>query len=373
MSSLSTDAPRRALFIALLASLLAVFLLIRPLAIALFMAGVLGVALWPAHQRLSRALGGRQNLSAALLIVLLLVLVITPLVALAIFLVRQSLEAAEFISRTVAESGLEGLLEELPNALQGPARRVLGRFDSGAAADVGARVQEQLTGLAGAAATALAAIVSATGAVAFQWVMMLIALFFFVTNKEDLLEWLDDASPLGRDQTHELFHEFRLVTGAVLRSTILTALVQAIAAVIGYYIVALPSPVFFGAVTFVVALIPAIGAASVCVLAAGLLLLAGHPISALFLAIWGVLVVGLVDNLVKPWLIKGDVQMHGAVVFFALIGGLASFGAIGLLLGPLAIALFISLLRIYRRDYGSEPTPRPSAPGQSEVEPGKTS
>lgn len=354
MSSSPPGSARRALFITLLASLLAVLLLLRPLAVALFMAGVLGVALWPAHQRLCRILRGKPKTAAAVLILGLLLLGITPLVALSVFVIRQGLEAAQFISTTVSESGVEGLVERLPQALRSPALSALGRLEDGAAADLGARLQDQLSGLAGSAAGALATIVSATGSVIFQWVMMLIALFFFVTNKAELLEWLDDASPLGRGQTHELFHEFRLVTGAVLRSTILTALVQALAALIGYYIVSLPSPVFFGAVTFVVALIPAIGGAAVCVLAAGLLFLAGHPVSALFLALWGIVVVGLVDNLVKPWLIKGDVEMHGAVVFFSLIGGLASAGAIGLLLGPLAVALFVALLRIYRRDYGSD-------------------
>jgi predicted PurR-regulated permease PerM len=70
-----------------------------------------------------------------------------------------------------------------------------------------------------------------------------------------------------------------------------------------------------------------------------------------FLAAWGIVVVGLVDNVAKPFLIKGDVEMHGAVVFFALIGGIAAFGMVGLLLGPLAVAMLLALLRMYRRDY----------------------
>jgi predicted PurR-regulated permease PerM len=72
---------------------------------------------------------------------------------------------------------------------------------------------------------------------------------------------------------------------------------------------------------------------------------------ALFLAIWGVVVVGLVDNVVKPWLIRGGVEMAGAVVFFSLIGGIGAFGMIGLLIGPLAVALFLTLVRMYKRDY----------------------
>jgi hypothetical protein len=119
-----------------------------------------------------------------------------------------------------------------------------------------------------------------------------------------------------------------------------------------------PYPFFFFAVTFVVAFIPAAGAASVCLAAAGLRLLSGHPWMALFLAIYAIVVVGLVDNVVKPLLMKGGIQMHGAVVFFALLGGLAAFGAMGLLIGPLAVALFLAMVRIYKRDYSEDPRQR---------------
>ena len=95
----------------------------------------------------------------------------------------------------------------------------------------------------------------------------------------------------------------------------------------------------------------AIGAAGVCLFAALILLATGHPYMSLFLAIWGVAVVGLIDNVVKPLLIKGELEMGGAVVFFALIGGIGAFGMVGLLIGPLAVATFLTLLRMYRRDY----------------------
>jgi predicted PurR-regulated permease PerM len=112
-----------------------------------------------------------------------------------------------------------------------------------------------------------------------------------------------------------------------------------------------------------VAFIPAIGAASVCLLAAALLLVTGHPYMALFLALWGILIVGLVDNVVKPLLIKGGMELHGAVVFFSLIGGLAAFGAIGLLVGPLVVSLFLALVRLYHRDFSPGDARTPSVPG----------
>lgn len=180
--------------------------------------------------------------------------------------------------------------------------------------------------------------------------MMLIALFFLLVGGDALLSWVDSVSPLRRGQTRELLVEFKKVSSAVIVSTLITAGVQAAAALTGYLIAGMPHPIFFGVVTFFVGMIPAIGAASVCLFAALVLLVTGHPYMALFLAIWGVAIVGLVDNVVKPYLIKGDVEMEGVVVFFSLIGGIAAFGMAGLLIGPLAVALFLALLRIYKRD-----------------------
>jgi len=182
-------------------------------------------------------------------------------------------------------------------------------------------------------------------------VMMLIALFFLLAEGDRLVDWIDSVSPLRRGQTRELMAEFKKVSYAVMVSTLITAGVQAAVALVGYLIASVPHPIFFGAVTFFVAMIPAVGATSVVLVAALVLLVTGHPYMAIFLAVWGVLVVGLVDNIVKPYLIKGDVEMSGAVVFFALVGGIGAFGMVGLLIGPLAVALFLAILRIYRRDY----------------------
>ena len=107
----------------------------------------------------------------------------------------------------------------------------------------------------------------------------------------------------------------------------------------------------------------------VCLAAAGLLFLTGHPYMAIFLALWGLFVVGLVDNVVKPLLIRRGMELHGAVVFFSLIGGLATFGAIGLLVGPLVVSFFLALVRMYHRDFSPRDSRVPHVPGHSEKAP----
>jgi predicted PurR-regulated permease PerM len=152
------------------------------------------------------------------------------------------------------------------------------------------------------------------------------------------------------------------VSVSVMVSTCATSGVQARAALVGYLIAGVPYPAFFAVATFFIAFIPAIGAAGVCLFASVLLLALGKTWMALFLAIWGVVVVGLVDNLLKPILAKRGMQMHGAVVFFSLLGGLAMFGTVGLLIGPLIVAFFLALFRLRQRALGRAKPPAADVP-----------
>jgi predicted PurR-regulated permease PerM len=327
-----------------------VALVVRPLGAALFMAAVLAGVLYPLHRRLTRKLRGRARLSAGLLVAGVAVLLAGPIVWISAFVVKEASEGVKYVRDTVSSEGMEGLIKRMPAPLQRVAQEIRERLPEGEAA-ITKSVEKQVTTRGGKAVSAVGAAVMGAGSLLFQVVMSLIALFFLIIQGADLVAWLDDTLPLRRGQTLELLAEFKKTSYSVLMSSVITAAVQAAAALIGYFIARVPHPVFFGAVTFFVAFIPAVGAASVCLAAAALLLVTGHPYYALFLAIWGLVIVGLVDNIVKPLLIKGGMEMHGAVVFFALIGGLSAFGTMGLLLGPLVISLFLALLRMYRRDF----------------------
>ena len=343
---LRDQAARRFLFVLLLASLALVGYVAWPLATALLLAAVLAVVLAPLQLRLKRALRGRDGIAAGLLVLAVLFLVVGPLLGLAAFLVKETADGVRFILETVRSDGVAGLIAELPAPFQGFATRLLERLG-----DLGQFAQKHLTEQGPRAASALAAALAATGSLVFDLAMMLIALYFLLVSGKDFTAWLDGVAPLAPGQTRELLAEFRKVSYAVIVATVATAAVQAAVAFAGYLIARVPHPVFFATITFFVALIPAIGAAGVCLFAALILLATGHPYMSLFLAVWGVAVVGLIDNVVKPFLIKGELEMGGAVVFFALIGGIGAFGMVGLLIGPLAVATFLTLLRMYRRDF----------------------
>ena len=281
----------------------------------------------------------------------MVLLAVGPLVAMSTVLYQEVADGVRFLAETIRSQGVAGLIASC--------RRGSAAWSSAGSMpshviptpSLDEAIQAQVSVRGSKAAAVVGATVAATGSLLFQAAMMLIALYFLLTDGDTLVDWIDSASPLQPGQTRELISEFKKVSYAVFISTVITAGVQAAVALIGYFIARVPHPVFFAGLTFIVAFIPAVGAASVCLAAAVLIFAIGHPYLALFLALWGVLVVGLVDNVVKPLLVRSGMEMRGGVVFFALIGGLAAFGTVGLVLGPLAVALFLALLRIYQRDF----------------------
>lgn len=329
----------------------------RELLLAIVLAGVLR----PVQVRLAKRMRGHRSVAAGIITVLVVVIVLGPLAALVALIIRDGAEGVRYLLDTVHSQRVADMVGWLP----GHARDVV--------LDAIDRLPRDLGGVAGqvgtqtkAAGAAVSASVAATGSFLFHSVLMLIALFFTLAHGEEMVTWLDSVSPLPPGQTRELLATSKKVSFSIVVSAIATAAVQAAAALIGFYIARVPAPIFFAAVTFLAAFIPAVGAAVVSLVAALLLYATGHPYMAIFLGIWGLLVVGLVDNVVKPLLIKRGMEIHGAVVFFSLLGGLATFGAIGLLVGPLAVAMFLALLSIYHRDFSPQKRQSPAFPGAPE-------
>lgn len=338
--------------------LIALFLLglvIRPFFEAFIFAAVLAGALYPLQLRLAKRVRGRTNLSASLLCLLVVLALIVPFGGIAAFVVRESVEGVRFVAETIQSEGVTGLLDELPEGVRTVADELLERFPI-EEREIDATLQQQASAQGGKAARAVTGALAATGSILVQTVMMLIALFFLLVDGARLVAWLEEISPLKPGQTLELLKEFRKVSVSVLASTIATAGVQASAALVGYLVTSLPHPFFFATVTFFTAFIPAVGAGGMCLVGALWLYLQGKTWTAIFLATWGVTVVGLMDNIIKPLLVRRGLEMHGAVVFFSLLGGLAAFGSVGLLLGPLVVTFFLALVRIHQRDYGAERT-----------------
>jgi predicted PurR-regulated permease PerM len=348
---MTSESTRRRFFVLmLLVSVLLLALLVQPLAYSLLLAAVLAGVLWPIQRWLTKRLRGRPQLSAGLLVTATVLALVGPVTGFVAFAVDEAITGVAFVNETLRDQGLDGLVERAPTPIKPLLTDALAALREHASSDIRKQLQDQVNQQASKVASALGGALAATWRIVFSATMMLIALFFLLVQGTELVAWLDRLLPLGPGQTEELLEEFKKTSYAVVVSTLVTAVVQALVALVGYLIARVPHPIFFAGITFFGALIPAIGAAGFVLAAAGLLLITGHQYMALFLAIWAVTAVGLSDNLLKPILLRGGMNMPGAVVFFALIGGLGAFGPIGLVLGPMIVAFFVALVRMYQRE-----------------------
>jgi len=336
------QASRRFLLFLTLGSI-ALFLWVAwPFASPLLVAATIAAVLHPLHLRLTAAFKGRVRLSAAVVTLGTFLAIVGPLAYFGSTLVRQVVAGVRWLREALASEGVAGLVEELPEPLRDVARRLN--------ADIPAMLEQLRDALSlGGGAAALGGVLSATGAFVAKTLIMLVALYFLLAEGRKLLAWIEDVTPIESGQVREILQAFNGAVVAVVVSAFATAGVQATMAFLGYVAAGVPQPVFFGFLTFVAALVPLVGASIVLLPIAGLHVATGHTVAGILLALWGVLAVGTVDNVLKPVLMRRGLAVHVSLVFLALLGGLATFGPIGFLVGPLALAFFLAMLRIWSR------------------------
>ena len=185
--------------------------------------------------------------------------------------------------------------------------------------------------------------------IAITALLTLMLLFYFIRDKYRILRVLDQLVPLSPSENEQVRNNIRDTLGAVVFGTLAVAVVQGTLGGLMFWWLGLPSPILWGAVMAILAILPLYGAALIWVPAAASLAIDGDWNKALLLTAWGTLVVGLIDNLLYPLLVKNRLRIHTVPVFISVLGGVFAFGATGFVLGPLVLAVAMALIDIWRR------------------------
>ena len=204
----------------------------------------------------------------------------------------------------------------------------------------------------GGAATLLRGFLAGSVAVATGWLIMLFILFFFLRDRERMLATVERYLPLAPAEIREVYKATEDTVHATVYGTLGVALVQGALGALMFWWLDLPAPMLWGAVMGVLSVLPVLGAALVWAPVAGALALQGQWGDALILAAFGAIVIGLVDNLIYPLVVKDRIRLHAVPVFIAVIGGLVAFGASGVVLGPLLLAVTDALVKLWRQRMG---------------------
>jgi predicted PurR-regulated permease PerM len=185
----------------------------------------------------------------------------------------------------------------------------------------------------------------------FQGFLMVIVVFFLFVEGKGLYNEIVVLSPMKMSHENALALEMKNMIYAVVYGSFVTAMVQGFLAGIAFYFLGIKGYLVWGSLTFLFSFIPILGAASVWVPATAILFLLGEVKSAVFLIFYGALVISGIDNVLKPLLMRGKSRLHPLLLFLSIMGGLLFAGPIGILLGPITLAVFLAALRIYKKEY----------------------
>ena len=187
----------------------------------------------------------------------------------------------------------------------------------------------------------------------FGLAIMLIAVYFFLVDGPAMIENMMRLSPLADDYERELVVEFGNVSRAVVLATLLSAVVQGLMAGLGYWVAGLESTFLLTLLTILFAMVPFVGAAAIWLPASLYLMLAtDNVLAGAFLFAYGAIPVSLVDNIIKPMVLKKKSQLHPLFALLSVLGGVQALGPIGILVGPMAVAFLQTLLNMLRREIG---------------------
>jgi predicted PurR-regulated permease PerM len=357
-----TDAAREKLFIArvglvilIVAILYLLWRIVGPLWQPLVWALLLGGLLAPINRRLTRRLGNRPRLASSLMTAGVVVLLLMPIVAIAGAVAAQAAQLLERIDTDALR--MENLdLSHVP-ILARPLQWVQGTM--------GVTLGQIEAWLVTGAKRMLEAIASSGGSVMLgalgtivSFLLMLFVLFFVLRDGPVFAQRLVPMLPVEPRLRQKLWRHLIDVTRAVFMGIGLTALVQGVLLGIGFAIAGLPSPLVFGVLGALFALVPVVGTAVIWVPAVIWLLIQGETGYAIFMAAWGVIVVGSVDNFLRPILISGRVEVPTLAVFIGVMGGLSAFGFIGLFLGPIVLGVLVALFRFTAEELAGQPDAR---------------
>jgi predicted PurR-regulated permease PerM len=333
------------------------FRILQPFLMPIFVALILSTLLAPVYSVLEKKLHGRRSLAALLVCLALAGIILVPLVFLSVSLANEANDAYQRLKDPETLNAIQSWLE--------PGGSVLTRIQGWLPASIkldNLQLSSRLGAQAQQIGVAVLAVATtfATGIfnVLIDYFMMSIVLFFLLRDFEYFASSARLISPLSEQQEGLFVERFRAVTRATVLGNLATALTQGALSGLIFLILGLPSPVLWGALTALLSLVPLVGTALIWVPWSIYLFATGSPVKAVVFLVVQIVVVGGVDNILRPMLIEGSVKMHTLLVFFSILGGIGYFGILGMFFGPLIFAIAVTLLEFYVMP----PDPLPSAP-----------
>ncbi|WP_449245184.1 AI-2E family transporter [Desulfobacca acetoxidans] len=324
------------------------YLIVKPYLVEIFLALVLFFISKPLYQAILGFCRGWRGISSALTCLLLALFIILPILMLAGIIASQALDLYNLISAGLHSGTLWQVLTKKLAFLEDYAKHLnlpvnlenlkIEEVIRTALISASQFIYNNSIGLVKGFTTFL-----------FSLLLILFITFFCFLEGDDFIDEIKRLSPLDQAHNDEILGDVENTIRATIRGTVIVAIIQGILGGLGFFCFGVPRAAFWGTVMVPASVIPVIGAAIIWLPAALFLFFQGHIWQSLGMVLWGGVFIGSIDNLVKPYLMKGARQTPTIFTLFAIMGGITYFGMIGFILGPLILSFLLSVLEIYRK------------------------
>ena len=343
---MNTASVQRAVFFILLAGVTIGFLwILQPFFGAVMWAIALAILFSPLYRRLSAAMGRRKSLAALVTLLLCMVVVVLPLAAVGASLVQDIMVLSDKIQS--GQLNFAAYFEQIVAASPRWLTNLMNRFGIGDMRGMQMRIES----VAVQGSQLIAARALSVGQNTFEFVVsfgvMLYLLFFMLRDGADLSKTVRDSFPLAKPHTHYLLNKFTTVTRATVKGNVVVAVVQGGLGGLAFWVLGVQGALVWGVLMAFLSLLPAVGAALIWLPVAIYLLAIGSVLKGVGLIAFCVVVIGLIDNLLRPLLVGKETQMPDYIVLTSTIGGIAIFGINGFVLGPVIAALFMTAWSLF--------------------------
>jgi predicted PurR-regulated permease PerM len=330
-----------ALLVALVFALYVCWLMLQPFLNVLLWAAVLTVVFYPMHRRIRTRTPGPSS-AAAVSTLMVIVLILLPVTFITIAVVRELSAAATQIANA------PGFLSKSSPAMAW-VFELVGRYihvDQEAARQF---IVERAQAWGAVLASSTLMVVGGVVGALVQTGLVIFTMFYLFRDGDRLTQAVYGMLPLEQVQTGEITSRTQDVIAATLYGVLVISMIQGTLGTFIFWALGLPSPLLWGVVMFFLSMIPMAGSFLVWAPAALYLALTGAYVKALILVVWGVLVIGSIDNFLSPRLVGKRASLHELLIFFAVLGGLQVFGVLGLVLGPVVVAITLALIEMVRQ------------------------
>jgi predicted PurR-regulated permease PerM len=344
----NTDRFRRAFVLLLVIGVSAVFLwMVWAFVMTVVLAAILAGLFYPVYRRLLQMTGQRGWIAALISVLLVLILIVVPLALVLGLVASEALRLSQAFAPRVEEivthpNQLPTLLERLPFYEHIAPYRT----------QIVARAGELVGNLGRFAVSSISATTASTAQAILQFFILLYTLFFLLIDGPALLRKITSYLPLREDEKELVLDKFVSMTRATIRGTLVIGIIQGTLGGLSFWAAGIDGALFWGTVMVVLSVLPVVGGALVWVPAVIAMAITGHWQAALGVTLFNAVIVGSIDNLLRPRLVGRDTELHDLMILFSTLGGIAAFGPMGFIIGPIVAAVFVTSWEIFGTAFG---------------------